>query len=71
MTAAHSGEGLEDRFPGSAMPPEQLGEKIPSLSLFSLNIEVRGFSLAGAMVFPRSKISGLHEIETRIISGRR
>src|SRR6202048_1283571 len=37
----------------TAIAPEQFGEKIPSLSLFPLNIVVRGLSLAPGMIFPR------------------
>jgi hypothetical protein len=46
------------------MPPEQFGEKMPSFSVFPLNIVVRGFSGAPDMISPRSKISSRHEIET-------
>src|SRR5258706_1993649 len=35
------------------MPPEQLGEKMPSLSLLSLNIVVRGSVCGKDMNFPR------------------
>src|SRR5258708_8080360 len=37
----------------TAMPPEQLGEKMPSLSLLSLNIVVRGSVCGKDMTFPR------------------
>jgi hypothetical protein len=36
----------------TAMPPEQFGEKMPSLSLLALNIVVRGFSRAPDMISP-------------------
>src|SRR3977135_946183 len=39
----------------TAMPPEQFGEKMPSLSLFPLNIVVRGFCLGPDMIFPSLK----------------
>src|SRR6266404_1245070 len=48
----------------TAMPPEQFGEKMPSLSLLPLNIVVRWFSRVPDMISPHSKISSRHEIET-------
>jgi hypothetical protein len=44
---------------------------MPSLSLFSLNIVVLGFSRAPDMMSPHSKISGRHEIETQDYKGQR
>src|SRR4030088_1325661 len=49
----------------TAIPPEQLGEKMPSLSLFPLNIVVRGFSLTPYMIAPCSETQCLEWIETQ------
>jgi hypothetical protein len=51
------------------MPPEQFGEKIPSLSLFPLNMVVRGFSLAEA-IFPLTEVAhAVNGIETQDYRG--
>src|SRR5712672_3584595 len=44
----------------TAMPPEQFGEKMPSSSLFLLNIVVRGFSFGPDMIpsLPLFKATG-------------
>src|SRR6267378_2738415 len=45
----------------TAMPPEQFGEKMPSLSLFLLNIVVRGFCLEPDMSLPSAKLLQVNE----------
>ncbi len=54
----------------TAMPPEQLGEKMPSLSLFALNIVVRGFSLVPGMIsLARKSCRPSMQSKRRIIRG--